>query len=191
MFQALFLIALGAMSRLIPHFWLHDAWNLVPIGAIGLFAGSRFPKRMAWAIPVFAMILSDIVMDQKYGNYFDSPTRWLTYGTFGLIALLGIFAKGPKAGVFRLAGLSLTGSILFFLASNFGVWAWPQGTDYPMTFTGLLQCYTAGLPFFKNTVLADLVGTAVLFGLAPILSHAWRQWTVSEPATELATASTR
>lgn len=191
MFQALFLIALGALSRLIPHFWLHDAWNLVPIGAIGLFAGSRFPKRIAWAIPVFAMLLSDIVLDQKYGGHFGSPARWINYGAFALIAVMGFLANGPKLKVLRLAGLSLAGSVVFFLASNFGVWVWPEGTNYPMTFAGLIECYTAAIPFFKNSVRADLAGTAALFGLAPLLSRAWRRWAESEPAAELVTASTR
>ncbi len=178
MLLAVFLIAFGAMSRLLPH-----AWNLVPLGALALFAGSRLPKRLSWAVPVFAMILSDIVLDQKNGSYFHSPTRWITYATFALIALSGVFAKGSKANLFRLGGLSLVGSTLFFLTSNFGCWAWPEGTNYPMTFAGLMECYTAALPFFKNTILADLIGTAILFSLAPIINHAWRQWLASVPVS--------
>jgi hypothetical protein len=173
MLQASLLIALGAMSRLIPHFWMHDAWNLVPIGAIALFAGARLPKRVTWAIPVFAMILSDIVLDQKYGGYFHAPSRWLNYSAYASIALIGILAKGSKPGIFRLAGLSISGSVFFFLISNFGCWAWPEGTVYPQTFAGLMDCYIAGIPFFRNTVIGDLIGTALLFGLAPFVAGAW------------------
>jgi hypothetical protein len=189
MFQALLLIAFGAISRLLPH-----AWNLVPMGAIALFAGSRLPKRLAWSVPLFAMILSDIVLDQKHGSYFHAPNRWVAYGTFALIALMGVFATGSKAKVLRLAGLSIAGSILFFVTSNFGCWAWPEGTNYPATVAGLIECYTAGLPFIKNTILADLIGTAALFGLAPIVSRAWRRWIVaveSPSPSELATVTAR
>lgn len=185
MLQALFLVALGTASRLTPPDWNLHAWNLVPMGALALFAGSRFPRRAAWMIPVAAMILSDLVLDQKYGGFFHSPSRWVSYGAFGLIAVLGVLAQGSKGTVLRLAGLSLSGSVVFFLASNFGVWAWPNGTNYPASLAGLLQCYAAGIPFFKNTVLADLLGTAVLFGSAPILSRAWNRWTTRAAQTEL------
>jgi hypothetical protein len=35
---------------------------------------------------------------------------------------------------------------------------------YEKSWAGLLSCYTAGLPFFWNTLAGDLFFTAVLFG---------------------------
>jgi len=49
---------------------------------------------------------------------------------------------------------SLVSSVLFFLITNFGVWA--TGTMYVKNLDGLLQSYAMGLPFFRNTVLSDL-----------------------------------
>ena len=57
-------------------------------------------------------------------------------------------------------------SLQFFLVTNFGVWL--MWSMYPHTPTGLLGCYEAGLPFFRNQLVGDLGFAAVLFGL-----HAW------------------
>jgi hypothetical protein len=61
-----------------------------------------------------------------------------------------------------LASLSLTSSLVFFVSTNFAVWAF--GTTYSHDLTGLLTCYVAALPFFKNTLVGDLFWTCVLFG---------------------------
>ena len=41
-----------------------------------------------------------------------------------------------------------------------------------MTLAGLLECYSLGIPFFGRTILADLAGTALLFGLGPLVERA-------------------
>jgi hypothetical protein len=38
----------------------------------------------------------------------------------------------------------------------------------------LLSCYVAAIPFIHQTILADLAGTAVLFGSEAILERAYR-----------------
>jgi uncharacterized protein DUF6580 len=50
----------------------------------------------------------------------------------------------------------------FFGVTNFGVWAF--GSLFPKTAAGLLACYVAAIPFFKNTLVGDAIYTAVLFG---------------------------
>ena len=58
---------------------------------------------------------------------------------------------------------STLASIVFFMVSNFGVWA--STSMYPDDFNGLIICYSAGLPFLKNTLMGDLVYTGSLFGV--------------------------
>ena len=53
-------------------------------------------------------------------------------------------------------------SVLFFMITNFG--AWLTSGLYPMTADGLLQAYIAGIPFFQNSLLGNLVFAALLFG---------------------------
>ena len=46
-------------------------------------------------------------------------------------------------------------------------------------FAGLVECYVAALPFFRNTLLSDVLYTAALFGGWALLRSAMRR-----PATE-------
>jgi len=74
-----------------------------------------------------------------------------------------------NAGAFRIMGSALAGSIVFFLVSNFAVWAaWRD--LYPMTFAGLITCYAAGLPFFRRAIEGDLFFTAAMFA-TPVILH--------------------
>jgi hypothetical protein len=62
----------------------------------------------------------------------------------------------------RVMGASLSASMIFFLISNFGVWA--VSGMYGKSFADLLLCYTAGLPFLGNTIVGDMFFSAVMFG---------------------------
>jgi hypothetical protein len=53
-------------------------------------------------------------------------------------------------------------AILFFVITNFGVWA--MGHLYPQMPAGLVDCYVAAIPFFRNTLLSNLLYSALLFG---------------------------
>ena len=64
---------------------------------------------------------------------------------------------------------SLSASVVFFLVSNFGVWA--SGTMYPNTFSGLMICYAAGLPFLKNTLIGDMAYSGALFGIFEVIQY--------------------
>jgi hypothetical protein len=141
------------------------------MGALALYAGASLPRRWAWIVPVAAMGLSDLVLDYATGRSFFDVTRWLIYATFAGVTLLGPLANRAKTGPFLLPVLSLGASVMFFLSSNFGAW-WMLEAEYPRTALGLLAAYVAGIPFFHQTVLADLAGTAVLFGLGAVLSRA-------------------
>ncbi len=157
MTTALLLILFGALSRLLPH-----PPNAVALGALALYAGARLPRRWAFAVPLAAMALSDFFLDFATGRSLFSLTRLTIYATFAAIVLPGRLAR-EGSGAIRLAGLSIGASTLFFLTSNFAVWA--SGALYPLTGSGLLLCYAAAVPFFWNTLLADLAGTTLFFGL--------------------------
>ena len=145
-------------------------WNFVPLGAVSLFAGSRLPRRWAWVVPIAAMAISDYLIDQgRYRPLFEL-TRWTIYATFAATTLFGSLANRPRFGRWLLPVLSLSASTVFFLTSNLATWA--EGRLYPMTFSGLSLCYAQAIPFFGNTFAADLLGTAVLFGLGPIVERA-------------------
>jgi len=157
------MILLAAMSRLLPH-----PPNFAPIGGMALFGAAYLSKRYwAFFVPLVAMWISDLVLNNVvYGAYFERFVWFyngslFTYGAFALIVVFGMFML-KKVRLPNLIASALGASVIFFLVSNFGVWF--SGMMYPRTFGGLLACYTAGIPFFQNTLLGDLVYTGVLFG---------------------------
>jgi hypothetical protein len=188
MLTSVFLVVLVVVGRLLPH-----AWNLVPVGAVALYAGARLPRRWAWAVPIVGMILSDIVLD--WGQA-DRPiltvSRVTIYGTFAAIAGLGLLARRARGWTApaSLAVLSLAGSGLFFVTTNFVEWATGPMKLYPMTLGGLEACYVAAIPFFGKTLAADLAGTGLLFGVDALVRHlaAGRKLSRPEPKVELVDA---
>jgi hypothetical protein len=169
MLTAVTLVVLAVVCRLLTPV-LHG-WNFVPMGAVALYAGARLPRRWAWVVPIVAMALTDLILD--YGTERPELTRWVIYLTFAAATWMGPIATRPRTGPWLLPLLSLGTSTLFFLTSNLATWA--EGLLYPLTLPGLVLCFDQAIPFYKNTVLADLVGTAVLFGLGPVLEGAVRR----------------
>lgn len=149
------LILLASLSRVVPH-----QPNFTPVLAIMLFAGVYLPKKYVLAVPLLVMAFTDFHLG--FHN-----TMLFTWGSFILIGLLGLVVK-KKKNIVTVLGSSLLGGILFYVVTNFGVFimnAW-----YPHTWEGLLQCYVAGIPFFRNTLLSSVVYTSVLFGSYEIIN---------------------
>lgn len=151
------LMLAGAVSRLIPH-----PPNAVAIGGLALFAGARLRGAWAVAVPLGAMLLSDLVLDwgTDVSPYMISKTT--IYATYAVIGLVGMVLKGKPETIGRLVGLSLFASLFFFATTNLAVWLGGDAV-YPKTIGGLAMCYYAALPFLANTVLTDLFCVALLF----------------------------
>ena len=144
------IVLAAAAMRMIPH-----APNFTPIMAIALFGGAYFAnKKAAFAVPLAAMYLSDLFLG------FDGSMPFV-YGSFALTVCLGLMIQGRYSPL-RIGGAALAGSILFFIITNMGVWI--TGNLYPMTAQGLLTCYIAAIPFFRNTLMGDMVYILFLFG---------------------------
>lgn len=158
------LILLAGLSRLVPH-----PMNFTPVEAMALFGGAYFAQRgLAVLVPLLAVLLSDLVMGLVsgglYAEYLLSANFFAVYGAIALSAVLGFALRG-RVGLLSVAGASVAGSLLFFLITNFAVWA--TATDiaaYPACTTGLVECYAAGLPFFRSTLLGTVVWSILLFG---------------------------
>ncbi len=151
------IIVLAAFSRLIPHLP-----NFTAVTAIALFAGAQFGKRLeAFLIPIAALLLSDFFLGAFYEGFY-----WV-YISFVLVVLLGTTIKQNSISSTYLT--TIGASILFFLVSNFGVWMGSR--FYTQDFTGLVACYTAAIPFFRNAILGDLVYVTIIFGAFEIIKR--------------------
>ena len=145
------LILAAALSRLLPH-----PPNFVPITAMALFGGVYLDKKHTFIVPIAAMFISDYFI----GFYPDMA--WI-YASFIAIGCIGLWLRNHP-GVAQTFASTLVGSLLFFIVTNFGVWISSQ-VSYPHTAAGLVQCYVAAIPFFRNTILGDIVYVGAMFGL--------------------------
>lgn len=153
---ALVLFFAGVSLRFLPH-----APNFTPIGALALFGGAYFSKRTALLLPILAMLASDFLI-----GFYEVKIMLSVYLSFMLSAVLGFWLRKNQKWS-RVLGLSVFSAILFFLITNFAVWAFSLW--YPKTFAGLLQSYLMGLPFFKATLLGNLFFASCFFGAYKVI----------------------
>ncbi len=147
---AVVLIALAALSRLIPH-----PMNFAPITAIALFGGVYFNGKFSPILPLAALLISDLFLG------FYEGIIWV-YGSFLLVVAVGLLIRKYKS-ISVVFGATIVGSLLFFVITNFGVWQ--SGMFYTKDFTGLVECYTAAIPFYRNSVMGDLFYVTVMFSV--------------------------
>lgn len=184
-------------------------WNASPLTALFLFVGARFTeRRWAYIAPLAAIFLSDIGIgllrrDMSQGLHAGIPA---IYGSYLVIVWLGtqvrkIHDHFSRAGsgadqgatiprwqaalisLAAAAGAGIAGEVVFYIVTNFATWVVQTGY-YPHTTAGLVQCYAAGIPFFKHAVSSTPVFAVALFG-GSALVESW--FPVLKPNYVLAT----
>lgn len=152
------LIVIAALTRLMPG----RPPNFSPIEAMALFAGAVFASRyVAVLVPLAAMLISDLVIGLHSG-------MWLVYGCMAVIALAGTQLAG-RISALRVVGYGLGAAVFFYVVTNFAVWA--GSGMYAPTVSGLVECYVAAIPFFRNQIAGVLIYSAVLFGAHALLTR--------------------
>src|SRR5205814_5206418 len=123
-------------------------------------------RRQSLLVPLIAVLISDyaVVRLLYHGQYsWFSPYTWLGFTLVGVIG----WTLRDRATWKRVGIASISGSVVFFLVTNLGVWLGVNAHPlpmYPHTLGGLVECYAAALPFFRNTILGDLTYAALMFG---------------------------
>jgi len=136
------LILALSISRLIPH-----PSNFTPILAAGVFAGFYFRN---FILSIFIVISSMFIGDLVIGFH---STMIFTYSSLILAVAIGLLIKKFNFKEILFSGLS--SSVIFFAVTNFGSWLTLE--MYEKNFSGLLQSYFMGIPFFHNTLISTLV----------------------------------
>jgi len=168
------LIVVGAVTRLLSY----NIAGFAPQMAMALFGGAVIKdKKWAFALPLVSLLFSDALLEVLYqtnvvvrAGFYEG--QWQTYLCFALVTVFGFLLKNINIKNVLLFGIS--GSLLFFITSNFFVWIGGGGFGRPITFNGMLQCYYDGLAFYRdyglikgfigNFILGDMIWCAVLFG---------------------------
>lgn len=168
------LILVAAFYRV----WEGRPFGFAPQMAMAIFAGAVIKdKRWALLMPLLSMLLSDVLYQVLYVNGL-SPIKgfysgiWSNYILIAGLTCFGFLMK--RITILNVLGFSLSGSILFFILSNFSVWISGGGFGRPLTFEGFLLCYQDALAFYRdyglingfaaNFVIGDIFFTVVLFG---------------------------
>ncbi len=158
------LIIVAAVYRIIPN----RPYGFAPHIAMALFAGVMIKdKRWAFALPVFSIFLSDLLYELLYLNGLTDMRGFYDGQLTNYLLFIGITCIGflmKKVTPVKIAAYSFITATAFFLASNFVVWINGGGLSRPLTFGGLLQCYTDALPFYRGSLEATAVFSVILFG---------------------------
>ena len=167
------LILMAAVARIVN--FEMALYNFAPVAAIGLFGGAVLgDKRLSFLMPILALFIADLYIELFNTNPmmrgFYGLEQFFVYGGMIAVTALGLSMKSIKAA--NVLGYSLAGSTLFFIISNLGAFA---SGMYGYSFGGFTTTYVMAIPFFKNTLLGDLIGNTVLFGGFYLLQQAVQQ----------------
>jgi zinc transporter ZupT len=104
------LILSAVVDRLIPH-----PDNFTPIMAVALFAGATLPTRIAYVVPLAALVAGNLLLGH--------PLDWMALVVYGcLLASVGIGQWLAKRRTWTRTGLAaVAGSLIFYLVTNFAV----------------------------------------------------------------------
>lgn len=183
----LLFVAIIVAGRVLPHLP-----NFAPVAAVALFLSYLYSRKVGLIAAIAGMLVSDIFF---IGTY-NTQLMVVVYASLAIPALLAPLvrksfadtSKLPKVlqvlvNVLRLGGISAVGSLLFFLTTNFAVWAFSFA--YPHTPAGLLFCYEMALPFLRNSLMGDLFYNGVFFAGYFAIS-----WLISRNASKVASSQT-
>ncbi len=140
------------------------AFNFAPIVAIGLISGMLVKNvKHAFLIALLGQFVADI-----YFEIFKTAGNVGFYGTAQLFVYAGLIFATMSGRIFNrvnvqnVFGGTLIASFLFFVVSNLGVYL---SGYYGYTWQGFVQNYVNAIPFFKNSLIADMAASALFFGL--------------------------
>ena len=132
-----------ALSRFIPH----------PPNFTNLIALSFYIPALLGLKYLPALLISFAITDLVIG--YHTGTHW----TWGSVLVIGLISQYFYKNInLRLAG-ALSGSVIFFIITNFGVWT---SGMYGFSFEGLTMTYIMAIPFFYNTLLSTAIYSALI-----------------------------
>jgi hypothetical protein len=148
-------ILFATLTRLVPHYP-----NVTALGATAIVAGRKTSKSNAIGIVLASLLLSDFFLSKfHFYGMITFVTPFVYSGFIAQAMISSYFRKNHFGALWGILG----GSFLFFLISNFGVWA--SGMLYAKDPSGLLTCYIAAIPFWGYSMVGDFLYTGILLGI--------------------------
>ena len=168
----LILIAIG-ISRYIPidH---PSLFNFSPTLAIFLVAGAFLRSKYAFIVPIFGVILTDLMLNPSYGENLLEPFMLVTIGSYFLIFFFGK-KLGNQYSISKILGAGIASAITFHIITC--SFSWIANPAYMKSFYGWIQClfigeagYAPSYLFLRNSVLCTSLFSVLLAFAAKYIS---------------------
>src|SRR6185437_3360938 len=166
-FSFILLVVIASLYRIMPG----RPYGFAPMIAMAIFGGAVIKeKKLAFLFPLLAMFISDGLYQLLYINGVGNipgfyEGQFFNYIILGGLTVFGFFIK--NFNIKKIAIASISAPTVYFLILNFLVWASSSplaGFARPKTFSGLLMCYSDGLPFYPWSVASTFIFSALFFG---------------------------
>lgn len=171
---AYFLVLLAVLSRylVVGHLPLLNFTAVT--GGLIYFGARRSWREMAG--PLLILMASDYCLTTYAYHYAFHWQGYIPTWTWYVAAMaLGQILLRAKTSFVRVAASAILGPTSFWLMSNFAYWALyagpASGSIYPRTMGGLMTCYAAAIPFYRNDLAATSLVLAVAFGVPVLVQH--------------------
>ncbi len=171
MIPALLLVLSVVVYRVTTALLIHSGagWlsNFAPLAAIALCGAAYFPRKYKFSVPLLTLLISDVIINLRYGAPLLDPQILVRYGALALVGWLGLLLQN-RASLKTLLPASIVGSTMFYVITN--AFSWLSDPGYAKNFAGLIQSLTVGLPqysatptwmFFRNSLVSDLIFTGL------------------------------
>lgn len=168
------LILCLAMFRVLRAVWLPELPNFSPVAAVAFCGGLFLPGWIAWALPLGALVVSDVLLSLVLGFPLVGASQVLVWFSIAVVVGIGRWTASRRS--FSTAGffVALIGSgVFFYVATNTG--AWLMNPAYPRGLDGLWMSLSTGLPgfppswmFFRNSLVSDVAFGSLLLAVRAI-----------------------
>tara|TARA_Y100000768_G_scaffold162010_1_gene121180 strand:+ start:124 stop:525 length:402 start_codon:yes stop_codon:yes gene_type:complete len=105
------------------------------------------------------IIASQLISDYFLGYY---SSIFFVYLGYILLAFASKFIL-KEINFVSIIGTSIISVFIFFLVSNYGVWQMMDIYEYSLS--GLIECYIAGIPFLKYSLISTLLYSTTMYVL--------------------------
>lgn len=166
--MAYLVVLFSVLTRLIPH-----PWDFSPVYGALLFGGARMNKRASIWFPLALLAGSDFVLTNLIYHLHMGWQELIQLAAFASISLIG-WTLRPRVTIPRLTAACLAAPLAFYLISDFGVWI--GFNTYPRTWSGLIACYIAAIPYQGRIMASTALFAAIFFGLQHVYETHFANW---------------
>ena len=156
--------------------------------ALAFCAGVYFIGRMAWWLPLVALVITDIGLNFYFWRYAGVDVwklsvlkyQLINYVAYVVLIWLGRRFK-PQFSFISLLGGGILGALLFYFITNTASWFFNpfHNPEYTKTLSGWLTALTKGTSgwpqtweFFRNTLLSGGLFTGLFVGAMKLSERA-------------------